>query len=88
MCYGEVSIKQMPKDKDQGEIIEFLCRSGLSEDKKDNITFKTNGAIVVKNLTDDESKSLIDAIHGKKFFGRKLFCNGIVPLTPEKPEES
>ena len=78
----------MPKDKDQGEIIEFLCRSGLSEDKKDNITFKTNGAIVVKNLTDEESKSLIDAIHGKKFFGRKLFCNGIVPLTPEKPEES
>ena len=36
-------------------------------------------------MNDEESKSLISSIHGKKFLDRKLFCNGIVPLTPEKP---
>ena len=27
-------------------------------------------------------------IHGKTHFGRRLFCNGVVPLTPEKVEDS
>ena len=27
------------------------------------------------------------SVSTKKNFGKKLFCNGIIPLTPEKPEE-
>ena len=30
--------------------------------------------------------TLIDAIHGKKYFGQKMFCNGFIPLTPEKAD--
>ena len=52
--YAGVRIKQLPKDADQGEVIEFLCRWGLSEEKKDDITFKANGTVTVKNLNDEE----------------------------------
>ena len=31
---------------------------------------------------------MIDKIHGNKFFGRKLFCNGVIPLTPQKNDET
>lgn len=32
--------------------------------------------------------TLIENIHNKKYFNRKLFCNGIIPLTPVKPAEN
>ena len=83
-----VSISRYPKDIDQGQIVEMLCRLGLPESKKDNIIIKNNGYVTVKNLNEEESKLLIDAIHGKVFFDRKMFCNGIVPLTPEKQSDS
>ena len=54
---------------------------------KEDIIIKANGAVTVKNLNTDESNMLIEAIHGKKFFNRKFFCNGIIPLTPEKVAE-
>ena len=66
---------------DNGEIVEFLCRLGLSEDE---IIFKTNGLVTVKNLNTEESKFLIEKINGHKFFDRKMYCNGITPMTPEK----
>ena len=28
--------------------------------------------------------TLIQAIHGANHFERKLYCNGVIPLTPEK----
>ena len=75
-----VSISRYPKGID----VEILCRLGLSESKKDNIIIKKNGFVTVKNLGEEDCKLLIDGIHGKQFFERKMFCNGIVPLTPEK----
>ena len=81
-----VTISRFPKDMDDGEIIEFLCKLGLSEQKKDEIIIKTNGIVTVKNLNTEESKFLIDKINGQKFFNRRMYCNGIIPLTPEKNE--
>ena len=78
-----VSISRYPKGIDDGEIVEMLCRLGLSESKKDNIIIKKNGFVTVKNLGEEDCKLLIDGIHGKQFFERKMFCNGIVPLNPE-----
>ena len=86
--YAGVSITRFPKGMDNGEIIEFLCRLGLSENKKDDIIIKANGAVTVKNLNDVESRFLIESIHGKQFFDRKFFCNGIIPLTPLKQNET
>ena len=83
--YAGVCIKQFPKDTDQGEVVEFLCSNGLPEDKKEDIIFKTRGAVTIRNLDNATSKVLIEAIHGKLNFGRKLYCNGFIPLTPEKP---
>lgn len=70
------------------KVVEFLCRSGLPEDKKDDITFNQNGSVTVRNLDDGTSRSLIEVIHGKQNFGKKLFCNGIVPLTPKKDNQA
>ena len=81
-----VTISRFPKGMDDGQIVEFLCRLGLSEEKKDDIVIKTSGIVTVKNLDTEESRFLIDNINGKKFFDRKMYCNGIVPLTPEKQE--
>ena len=83
-----VSVKQFPKDIDSGEIIEFLIECGLPESKTEDITINSRGTAVVRNLENSECLELIAAIHGKTKFDRKLFCNGIVPLTPKKAENS
>ena len=86
--FAGVHIKQLPREYDQGEVIEFLCRSGLPENKRDEAIFNTNGSITIKNLDNDTSRVLIEAIHGQYNFDKKLFCNGLVPLTPRKEASS
>ena len=83
--YAGVSIRQFPRGADQGEIIELLCTNGLPEEKKESVTFRANGVVTISDLDSTTSKTLIDAIHGKLNFGKKLYCNGVIPLTPEKP---
>ena len=83
--FAGVSVKMFPRDTDHAEIIEFLINSGLSEDHKDKILIKPNGTVIVNNLLSTECQELIAAIHNKFNFGRRLYCNGIVPLTPAKP---
>ena len=62
--------------------------SGLPEVLKESVVIKPNGTVTVRNLENDICLKLIGNIHNKKHFNRKLFCNGIIPLTPEKPSES
>ena len=82
--FAGVSIRQLPLDTDQGEVVEFLCKKGLPDEKKDGITFKSNGVVDISGLDSNISKILIEAIHGKEIFGKKVCCNGVIPLTPEK----
>jgi hypothetical protein len=77
--YAGVNIRQCPKEYDQGEVLEFLCRNGLPESNKDEIVYKPNGTVTVKKLDDQTSKLMIEAIHDKENFGRKLFWNGFIP---------
>ena len=81
-----VSIKTFPKDTDHGDIVQFLIQSGLPETHKDNINIKQNGAVMINNLAGSQCEALIAAIHTKTHFGRRLFCNGIIPRTPDKAE--
>ena len=82
-----VSIKQFLKEVDSGEIIEFIVKSGLPESKVRNITINDRGTAVVRGLKNSECLDLIAAIHGTRHFDRKLFCNGVVALTPEKIDD-
>ena len=86
--YKGVSIKPFPGDLDHGAIIEFLVQSGLPRDKKDNVNINNHGTATIKGLENNVCLDLIKNIHGKKNFERKLFCNGLIPLTPEKPVNS
>ena len=81
-----VSVKTFPRDADHGAITEILIAAGLPEESKDNVLIKQNGAVTISNLTNDISHILIGNLHQKKFLGRKIYCNGIVPLTPRKEE--
>ena len=82
--FGGVSIRQFPKDTDPGDIMDFLVTSGLPETLKDNVVSKPNGTVIIKNLENEVCLVLIENIHAKRNFGRKLYCDGIIPLTPEK----
>ena len=84
--YAGVCIKQFQRETDHGDIVEFLCMSGLPEENKESIVIKPNGIVNIRNLDNATSKILIEAIHGKVSLGRKLYCNGIIPLTPEKKD--
>ena len=86
--YAGVSIRQLPHDTDHGEVVEFLCKKGLPDEKKDGVTFKENGVVEISDLDSNICRLLIEAIHGKEMFGRKVFCNGVIPLTPDKPAPS
>ena len=83
-----VLVKQFPKDTDNGSIIEFLVTSGLPEDQTEQVLIKQNGHVTIKNLENSVCKMLIENIHNKKYLNRKLFCNGIIPLTPVKQAEN
>ena len=81
-------MKTFPKEADHGTIVELIVSSGLPEENKEDILIKPNGTVTIKKLTSEVSKCLIRNLHNKKFMGRKLFCNGIVPLTPKKDEQT
>ena len=83
--YAGVTIRQLPIGVDPGEVIEFLCENGLPDKSKENVTIGANGVVTIQNLDNLTSRTLIEAVHGKVHFGKKLFCNGLIPLTPQKP---
>ena len=43
--------------------------------------------MTISGLDNEIARNLISYLHNKKFMGRKIFCNGIVPLTPQKDTE-
>ena len=64
--------------------MEFLVRSGLPESNTENVVIKSNGHVTIGKLDNEVCRVLIGNIHNQKHFDRKLYCNGIIPLTPEK----
>ena len=79
-----VTIKQFPKDTDHGAIIEFLVNSGLPETHKEAVLIMQNGSVTIKDLENSVCRNMINNIHNKKHFEKKLFCNGFIPLFPDK----
>ena len=79
-----IRVSSFPRDTDHGQIVEFLISSGLPESMKNNISIKQNGAVLIETLPNDICVHLIESIHNKTGFGRRLYCNGIVPRTPDK----
>ena len=82
--FSGVNIKQFPKNVDTGEVMEFLVRSGLPESNRENVVIKPNGHVSIGKLDNAVCRVLIGNIHNQRHFDRKLYCNGIIPLTPEK----
>ena len=65
-----------------------MARSGLPEHLRENVVVKPNGTVNISNLENAVCLVLIENMHAKKSFGRKLYCDGIIPLTPEKLDTS
>ena len=82
--YTGVRVSTFPRDTDQGMIVEFLINSGLPESHKENVKVKQNGTVMIDNLPNKDCIALIEAVHNKVNFGKKLYCNGVIPCTPEK----
>ena len=81
-----VRISSFPKNADYGQVIEYLISSGLPEGYKDDISMNKNGTVMIDNLPNNVCIDLIQKVHNKFSFGRKLYCNGVVPRTPDKAE--
>jgi hypothetical protein len=43
--------------------------------------------VIVDKMMSHECAALIEAIHNKINFGRRLYCNGIIPRSPDKTEQ-
>ena len=82
--FSGVSIKQIPRDTDHGDIMEFLVGAGLPDNLKESVEIKGNGSISIKNIDNQVCNTMINNIHNQTSFGKKLFCNGFIALTPEK----
>ena len=83
-----VSLKNIPRDTDHGLIVELLIQSGLPESKKDSITINARGTVTIRDLENEECLKLINNIHQKNHLGKKLYCNGVVPITPVKEAQN
>ena len=68
------------------EIMEVWVGSGLPAENKESVTIKSNGYVTISNLANHVCRLLIGNIYNKSHFDKKLFCNGIIPLTPEKKD--
>ena len=79
-----VRVKGFPKDGDQSEILEIMLASGLPIQSIDNVSFKRNGTIIIRGLSTDTCEMMINKLHGQIFMEKKVFCNGLVALTPAK----
>ena len=84
--FSGLSIKQFPKEADHGEIMEFLVKAGLPETLKETVVIRNNGLVTIKGLSNSVCLDMISRIHNKVEFGKKLFCNGLIALTPEKED--
>ena len=82
--FAGVSIKYFPKEVDHSQIVDLLVESGLPTNNMQDIDIKTNGSVSIRSLENEACLAMIKALHNKLHFGRKLFCNGIIPCTPEK----
>ena len=47
-----------------------------------------NGTVTARNLSNEVCLDLINRIHGKIYFSRRMYCNGVIPITPLKETES
>ena len=77
--FGGVRIKTFPKDTDHGVIVDFLVKAGLGAENTDNMVIKDNGTVYIRDLDNAACKAVIENIHNRVNFGRKLYCNGIIP---------
>ena len=83
-----VTIKNIPRNVDHGEVMEFLVNCGVPQSAKDHVTISENGVVSVRNLENSVCLALIECIHMKRHFSQKLYCNGYVPLSPQKKVET
>ena len=86
--FAGVSVRRFPRDMDHGDIIEFLLEHGLPENEIDALQINEGGVVNIRNLDNSICQNMISLIHGKKYFSRKMFCNGLVLLTPEKEKDT
>ena len=77
-----VSIKNIPKETDHGEIVEFILKSGLPDNCTENIVINENGTVIVNNIENEVCNLLVRNIHLTKQFNKKLVCRGIIPMSP------
>ena len=86
--FAGISIKRIPKDVDHGDVLEFIIASGLPPDKKDIVKFSSNGTVSIRGLENELCLNLIKNIHGSRQFSRTVYCNGMIPMTPNKDNVS
>ena len=83
-AYSGINLRSFSKDTDQCEIVDLLISAGLPVDRAESVVIKPNGSVFIKDLTNSCCLNIIGALHNKIYLGRKLFCNGVIGLTPEK----
>ena len=64
--------------------MELLIETGLPPEKRDSVNLNSKGSVTVRNLDNETCLKLIENIHGKYVFSRKIYCNGIIPMSPVK----
>ena len=82
-----VVIKNLPEKIPDEEIEAFLHSKGLkpSEGKITIKRNKNNTAADVEDINNETSKELIENLHEKIFFNKKVYCRGLLTLeTPPK----
>ena len=82
--FSGISLKNLPKEHDYAKVVELLVESGLPENRRDYISFGLNGNVTIRNLDNEVCLLLIENLHGKKHFSRRIYCNGLIAMTPEK----
>ena len=82
--YNGVCIRSFPPGTDKCNVIELLMASGLPEEYVDEVSFKSKGCVIIQHIPVSLCNELIKALHNTQHYGKKIYCNGLIPYTPEK----
>ena len=84
--YRSIIVKGFNPELSVEAVIEELVKSGLPNDyKADEISRNDKtGNLTIPNLEPQQCLNMMDAMHGKKFLGRKVYVTLVVANSPTK----
>ena len=84
--YSSIIVSGFSADQNLDDIHDLLLNHGLTQSTKceDLLQDMKSGKITIKDLSPTDCLVIMDRMHGKRFFGKKVYVTSVVSASPVK----